>query len=122
MSRMMTDQTWQRIFYGGSSFLMILGLVEAERSGLLAPSRWMAALGRASYAIYFIHVPAWLIAAKLMKRLQLWPLLPVSLWYVLLATTVMAVGVALSNAVEQPLLRLSRKVRSAGRLAPAPAA
>ena len=50
--------TLARLIYGPSAALIIVGLVERERSGLLKVPRVLGVLGRASYSVYLVHLVA----------------------------------------------------------------
>ena len=111
---------WARLAYGIPAALIILGLVESERQGLLAVPRALKALGSASYSIYlfqFVFIGltwrAWL-AAGLDHRLPHGAAFPV------LAGAGVAGGIVMSRLVEYPLMRLIRGA-SARTNAPPPA-
>jgi exopolysaccharide production protein ExoZ len=98
-----------RVAYGSASVLIILALVERERSGLLRVPKVMGAIGRASYAVYLVHLVAigltYKTVALLMHPRPSWSLL---LWMLLCVLGVCG-GVLASIAVEQPVIRYCRQ-------------
>ncbi len=101
-----------RLAYGVPSVMLIMGVVECERSGLLTVAGWLRALGGASYAIYlfqFVFIglvwKAWLSAPAGLHGSVLGI-------YVLLVGAALIGGVAASRLVERPLLRLVRGAAS----------
>jgi exopolysaccharide production protein ExoZ len=98
-----------RLAYGTCAFMVILALVERERSGYLKVPRFMAVLGRASYSVYLVHLIAIGITFKLLSMMApprpSWSLL---VW-VLLCTMGTAAGILASIWVEQPAIRLARR-------------
>jgi exopolysaccharide production protein ExoZ len=98
-----------RLVYGSCAVLIVLGLVERERAGLIKVPGTMALIGRASYAVYLIHLVAIGIAFKYLARFvkldaswswELW--LALSLWGVL-------AGVLASVWLEQPSINFVRR-------------
>ncbi|MBP2230860.1 peptidoglycan/LPS O-acetylase OafA/YrhL [Azospirillum agricola] len=107
----------QRFVYGAASLLVVLGLVELERSGRLRVPSWLGALGAASYAIYLVHavVQSMVLNLAFHGRPDGW-LSEGTLFAVLLLLPV-AAGLVFHHGVERPLTRLVRGVpskRSAG--------
>jgi exopolysaccharide production protein ExoZ len=98
-----------RLAYGVCAFLVILALVERERSNHLKVPSFMAVLGRASYAVYLVHLIAIGITFKLLSFAI--PLAPSSsfLVWALLCTMGLAGGIFTSIWLEQPLIRFVRK-------------
>jgi len=104
-----------RLIYGGSAVLIIIALVERERSDLLKVPRILAVLGRASYSVYLVHLVAIGIAFHFISRIiHLTPAAALPLWCVLCAIGVTA-GVLASIWVEHPVIRFSRRLLSSGR-------
>ncbi len=98
-----------RLLYGSSSALVILGLVERERSGSPRMPKPLAVLGRASYSVYLVHLIAIGIAFHVISRLMhLSPRDALPLWVVLCAIGV-AAGIVASIWVEHPIIRISRR-------------
>lgn len=98
-----------RLAYGSASVLIILGIVERERSGLLRVPGAMGAIGRASYAVYLVHLVGIGLTYKVVALLVLpKPSWSLPLW-VLLCTFGVCAGVLASMWVEQPLIRYCRQ-------------
>ena len=94
-----------RIAYGICSFMVILAVVERERSGHLKVPRAMAVLGRASYSIYLVHLIAIGVTFKFLSMaLRLVPSWSFLIWAVLCAMGVIA-GIGASLWLEQPVIR-----------------
>jgi peptidoglycan/LPS O-acetylase OafA/YrhL len=106
-----------RLAYGVCAFIVILALVERERSGYLRVPRFMAVLGRASYSVYLVHLIAIGITFKFLSmavRLSSsWSFL---VW-ALLCTMGLIGGILASIWLEQPAIRFVRKL-IAGRSRP----
>lgn len=100
--------TIARLVYGGCSVPIILAIVDMERRGQLRVPRLMAVLGRASYAVYLVHLVAIGITYKLLSMAvtmnREWAL---PLWGLLCSTGVIC-GVLASIWIEQPVIRLVR--------------
>ena len=97
-----------RLTYGVCAFMVILALVERERSGRLKVPRFMAILGRASYSVYLVHLIAIGITFKFFSMaVRLTPAWSFPVW-VLLCTIGLAVGILASVLLEQPLIRFVR--------------
>jgi len=98
-----------RLVYGSCSLMVILGLVERERSGRLAVPRFMAVLGRASYSVYLVHLIGIGITFKFlsmtMRLTSSWSFL---IW-ALLCVMGLGAGILASIWVEQPAIRLARR-------------
>jgi exopolysaccharide production protein ExoZ len=94
-----------RLAYGICSFMVILAVVERERSGRLKVPRFMAVLGRASYSVYLVHLIAIGITFKFLSMAV--PLAPSwsFLVWVLLCSMGLTAGVLASVWLEQPLIR-----------------
>jgi len=97
-----------RLAYGTCSFMVILALVERERSGRLRVPRFMAVLGRASYSVYLVHLIAIGITFKFLSMAS--PLTPSwsFLIWMLLCTMGIVAGILASIWVEQPVIRYVR--------------
>jgi exopolysaccharide production protein ExoZ len=100
-----------RLAYGIPSALLILGAVEAERSGRLNVPGWMSALGGASYSIYLFQFIFIGIAWKLLLAVGLDD--PAATWaaYPLLVCAAMTGGVMMTQMVERPLMSIMRGER-----------
>jgi exopolysaccharide production protein ExoZ len=98
-----------RLAYGTCSFLVISALVEHERLGRLRVPRFMAVMGRASYAIYLVHLLVIGITFKFLSMaIRLTPPWSFVNW-ALLCTTALTAGIIASIWLEQPIIRLARK-------------
>ena len=95
--------------YALGSALMLGGLVQAERSGLIRPPNWLVYLGDASYAIYLVHFFALSVLAKIAKTLQLDAYLPGSVLFGLLALGSVGVGCLFHHLVEHRLHNLTKR-------------
>lgn len=103
-----------RVVYGLSAALVIVALVERERSGRLIVPRPFAVLGRASYAVYLVHLVAIGIAFHIVSRfVRITPSWSLAVWCGLCVAGV-AAGVLASVLVEQPAIRISRRWLSHG--------
>jgi peptidoglycan/LPS O-acetylase OafA/YrhL len=98
-----------RLAYGVCAFMVILALVERERSGRLRVPRFMAVLGRASYSVYLVHLIAIGITFKLLSMaVRLTPSWSLLVW-ALLCTMGLTAGILASIWLEQPVIRFVRK-------------
>jgi exopolysaccharide production protein ExoZ len=98
-----------RLAYGVCAFMVILALVERERSGHLRVPSFMAVLGRASYSVYLVHLIAIGITFKLLSMvIRLTPSWSFFVW-ALLCTMGLTAGILASICLEQPLIRFARK-------------
>ena len=97
-----------RLAYGVCAFIVILALVERERSGRLRVPRLMAVLGRASYSVYLVHLIAIGLTFKFLSMTV--PL--TSSWafpvWMLLCTMGLTAGILASVWLERPLIRVVR--------------
>jgi exopolysaccharide production protein ExoZ len=97
-----------RLAYGTCALLVVLALVERERSGRLTVPRFMAVLGRASYSVYLVHLIAIGITFKFLSMAaSLTPSWSFPIW-VLLCAMGLTAGVLASVWVEQPVIRYVR--------------
>jgi peptidoglycan/LPS O-acetylase OafA/YrhL len=97
-----------RLLYGTCSLMIILALVERERSGHLTVPRFMAVLGRASYSVYLVHLIAIGITFKFLSMAaSLRPSWSFPIWVLLCAMGLLA-GVLASVWLEQPVIRYFR--------------
>lgn len=98
-----------RVVYGTGAALMVMGLVESERSaGWRVPS-WLLWIGAASYSIYLVHLNVLIVVEKAAGALGLGAALPGLV--VLAAMVAAAVGAGLVCYVlfERPLLAMLRQ-------------
>ena len=98
-----------RLAYGVCAFMVILALVERERTGQLKVPRFLAVLGRASYSVYLVHLIAIGITFKVLSTaVRLTPSWSLLAWGFLCAIGLTA-GILSSIWLEQPLIRFVRK-------------
>jgi peptidoglycan/LPS O-acetylase OafA/YrhL len=103
-------ENWTRlVFFTLGSAVIILGVVEAERTGLIRAPRWLTYFGNASYAIYLVHFPALSIIAKIVKALQLDQLVPEMPLFFMHAIVSIGVGCLFHELVEHPLNMWSKR-------------
>lgn len=93
-----------RIWYGVPSMLMVIGLVQLERGNRLRIPGFLASAGRASYAIYLVHLIAIGIGYKLLLVSGMLAILPLWVTYILLSAAAIAAGMVVSQLVEYPLM------------------
>ncbi|OFX00452.1 MAG: hypothetical protein A3E78_16230 [Alphaproteobacteria bacterium RIFCSPHIGHO2_12_FULL_63_12] len=90
--------------------LMLYGAAALERSkGALAPA-WLRRTGDASYSIYLIHIPAFLVTGKLISIAVEDSRLDNLLLIAVFAASALAAGVALHRLVERQLLLATKKL------------
>lgn len=99
----------QAMGYTVGSALMLAGLVQAERSGLIQPPRILVYLGNASYAIYLVHFLALSLLAKLVKATQLDLYVPGPILFCTLAIGAVCIGCAFHHLIEHPLHRFTKQ-------------
>ncbi|MDD5297585.1 MAG: acyltransferase [Rhodocyclaceae bacterium] len=99
-----------RVWYGLASMLLVLGLVESERQGLITVPKALFISGRASYSIYLVHVILVGLIYKVMSFLGVLRLLPLWSSYLLLSFGAIIGGVVLSVWVEYPSIRFFRNL------------
>ncbi len=102
----------QRLAHGLAAALVVLGLVELERSGRLRAPSWLAGLGAASYAIYLVHAVVQSILLNAVFRGGLAGHLPEWALFAALVLVPLLVGVAFHRLLEKPIIRLMRTARS----------
>jgi peptidoglycan/LPS O-acetylase OafA/YrhL len=100
----------QTVGYTLGSALTLAGLVQAERSGLIAPPDWLVYLGNASYAIYLVHFLALSVLAKGAKAVHLDAFLPGGVLFLLHVIGAIAVGILFHHFVEHPLHVWARRI------------
>ncbi len=97
-----------RVVYGGCAVLIVLGLVERERLGMIKVPRAMALIGQASYSVYLVHLIAIGIAFKYLARLIVFTTAwSWALWLSLSAFAVVA-GILASMWLERPSINFFR--------------
>ncbi len=107
---------FQLLGYALGSAMLIAGLAQAERDGLVpATPAWLAYLGTAAYSIYLVHFFALSAIAKVSKVLQLELYLPLMVLFFLHVVGSIGVGCLCHHLVENPIhnwtKRFFRRVR-----------
>jgi peptidoglycan/LPS O-acetylase OafA/YrhL len=100
---------WARIAYGVPSMMVVLGLVELERSGGLRVRAPLAMIGRSSYAIYLVHLIAIGLAFKFLSRLVSPTPRSAWVWWLGLSAVAVLAGILASRWLEQPSIRFFRR-------------
>lgn len=102
-----------RLYFGGASVAILLGLVELERSGKLAWPSTLRFFGASSYAIYLVHPVALSLAVHLVSRI-LPKDLPILVPVILLALTGITGGLVYHAVIERPLIQRLRSFVGSG--------
>lgn len=89
--------------------LILYGAAAIEKSGALAPS-WLRKTGDASYSLYLIHVPVFLVVGKLISISVADAQLDNMLLIAAFTIAAIAAGFALHYFVERPLLDATKRV------------
>ncbi len=98
----------QRLVHGAAAVLVLLGLVELERSGRLRVPGWLVALGTASYAIYLVHAVVQSFVLNLVFHTGIAGRIPEGALFAALVVLPLAAGLAFHRLAERPVLRLAR--------------
>ena len=99
----------QILGYALGSSLALAGVVQAERSGLISPPRWLVYLGNASYAIYLVHFLALSVLAKITKSGHIDAYLPAGVLFGLFVLGAVGAGCLFHHLVEHPLHNLTKR-------------
>ena len=95
------------LIFGSSSTVMVLGLVELERSGAISLNARVASfMGASSYAVYIVHVVAESAAARPLMHLS--TLIPGKALTLLLMMIGICAGIVAHVWIERPLMRIFR--------------
>lgn len=100
---------WARIAYGVPSMMVVLGLVELERSGGLRVRAPLAVIGRSSYAIYLVHLIVIGLTFKFLSRLVSPTPRSAWVWWLGLSAFAVVAGILASRWLEQPSIRFVRR-------------
>ena len=97
-------ESWHHVscFVLGSC-LLIAGLTEAERSGLIAAPASLVYLGNAAFAIYLVHFLALSLIAKVCHSLRFDQWMPTGALFALCVLGAVAVGCVCHHLIEHPL-------------------
>lgn len=96
--------TWtQCVGYTLGSALMLAGVVQAERAGLIQPPCWLVYLGNASYSIYLVHFLGLSLLAKAAKATQLDLVIPGTILFWLHVIGAVGIACAFHHIVEHPI-------------------
>lgn len=101
--------TYARLLYGVPSMLIILGLVEADRRGVLHTPVILQRLGSASYSIYLFQFVFIGTVWQILSRTNL----PVILDFLILSSVAIIGSVAISSRIELPLMKWVRNLSGA---------
>jgi exopolysaccharide production protein ExoZ len=92
-----------RVLYGGASAAILLGLVEAERGGMIRFGRAGVMLGDASYALYLIHLTVIPLAVRALAHFVFLAALPAAVTLAVLMVLCVCAALVLHKGVEVPL-------------------
>lgn len=101
----------QRYLYGVSSVLVILGMVELERSGRLRVPSWMVLGGAASYGIYLVHAVVQSLILNATFRTAVGVMVPDWALFAALVVVPVVVGLVFHRVAEKPAIGLFRTLR-----------
>ncbi len=106
----MGEFAWRAVMFSPPFALMLYGAAALERRGEARAPSWLIRTGDASYSLYLIHIPVFLVVGKLVSIAVpdgwLDNLLLISLY----AVGAIAAGFALHRFVEQPLLNATKRL------------
>lgn len=102
------DPAARAALYGPVAALIVYGAAGMEAKGAPAPPRWLIATGDASYAIYLIHVPVFLVVGKLVSLVLADGAFDNIALIVLYTACALGAGFALHRFIEKPLLSRAR--------------
>jgi peptidoglycan/LPS O-acetylase OafA/YrhL len=97
--------------FGMASAMMLMGAVEAERSGLLKAPRWLVTMGEASFAIYLTHMLFLPVAAMTLARLGMTSILTPPVAFIMLSAVGVGGGLAAHFLIERPITRAIKTLR-----------
>jgi len=98
---------YARLPYGFLSLIILMSLVECERSGCLRVPNIMVLIGESSYSIYLMHLLFIGVTYKVMMFVGVLNDIPVWIIYSLLFVCAVAGGVVFFLAIERPILKAS---------------
>lgn len=99
------SQPFQILGYGAAASLILVGLVQLERSGRVRVPGFLVLAGNASYSIYLTHLMSLSVASKLFRGLHTKSLLVARIEYIGLVAFAIIVGLTTYWLVERPLLK-----------------
>jgi peptidoglycan/LPS O-acetylase OafA/YrhL len=117
-----SSQLAMRLIVGTSASMVILGLIQAERSNGLRIPAYLQKFGAASYSIYLVHT---IVQAPTIKfGWRFFSHFPSEIWIFMVAAISIAVGYVFHLLVEMPVTELVKNVimRDGLKQKPAPAA
>jgi exopolysaccharide production protein ExoZ len=97
-----------RVLYGSGSVAILLGLVEAERSGSVRLGATGVLIGDISYCLYLFHLSVVPLVVRVCSGLGLLAIMPVSLVVGLLIVVSVVSALMLHLWVEAPIMRFVR--------------
>lgn len=97
-----------RLLYGSASVVILLGLVEIERSGTIRLGLGSILLGDASYCLYLTHLTLIPLAVRGFMICGLLALVPALPLFLILVAASLGVGIAIHLRVELLMMRFLR--------------
>lgn len=100
------------IFFGWSSFLIVLGIVAIETKITIEKRKInkLVLLGDASYSLYLIHLPILVAAFKIYKFFDAFAYLNVTLFACFVSILIVLSGIFFYIYIEKPLVTSLRKI------------
>jgi exopolysaccharide production protein ExoZ len=95
--------------YAIGAALALYGAVTAENEGRLRVPEFLFRIGTCSYSIYLIHMLPVLILGFFAEQVARYVTVPSVLWFLVIVSVSVAVGMAFSQMIEQPILRKLRR-------------
>jgi len=90
--------------------LILYGAAALERTGASPAPKWLRRTGDASYSLYLIHVPIFLVVGKLISIAVPDTRLDNTLLIAAFAVCALAAGFALHHFVERPMLSATKRI------------
>lgn len=90
--------------------LILYGAAALERTGASTAPKWLRRTGDASYSLYLIHVPIFLVVGKLISISVSDTRLDNILLIAAFGIGSLAAGFALHHLAERPLLKLTKRI------------
>ena len=100
---------WGRSLYGTASGAILLGLVEAERVGLLRFGSMAILFGETSYCLYLVHLSVIPVAIRVLADLGVLRTIPDGTLVIGLIVFSVLVAIILHQWIEAPVMALIRK-------------
>jgi len=100
------------ILYGFASMLIIISIVELERSYKFSTHKIFKILGKSSYSIYLVHLPINGITYQILAKAGLTSSIPLPILFLILFSAAVFGGILLSHYIELPLTKWIREKRN----------